>query len=305
MTAQGLTRERIEEVANGIRRRVLMEAVAHNEGYLCQACSSAETLATLYLQIMHLGPPVGPKIPPPFQGVPGPGRPVGAGAMYNGAHSPENDRFILSATHYSLALYALLIEAGRLNEHGLDHYSQDGSSVEQIGAEHSPGIEVTTGSLGQGLSQAVGMAIGRRRRGDQGRVWVFMSDGEFQEGETWEAFSMAAHYHLDNLGVYVDANGHQVDGPIITVQRIEPMAERVRSFGWRAYDVDGHDPDALIAPTLEPTQNRPMIVIARTDVCHGIPSLAGRRNLHFIRFRPGEAEAALADLGALQAGASS
>jgi len=129
---------------------------------------------------MHLGPSVGPLIPREFDGVPGPGWPAGSGAAYNGERGPDNDRFLLSCTHYSLGLYAALIEVGRLDEHALDHYDRDGSTVEQIGAEHSPGIEVTTGSLAQALSIGLGIALARQERGDRGRVWVYMSDGSFK-----------------------------------------------------------------------------------------------------------------------------
>ena len=183
----------VDRVAAAIRRRVLLHTIENNGGYLCQACGSAETLATLYLRVMHPGPSVGPLIPREFDGVPGPGRPAGSGGAYNGERGPDNDRFLLSCTHYSLGLYATLIEVGRLDVHALDHYDRDGSTVEQIGAEHSPGIEVTTGSLAQALSVGLGMAFARRLRGDRGRVWVYMSDGELQEGQTWEvAFSCRA-----------------------------------------------------------------------------------------------------------------
>ncbi len=287
----------VDRVAAAIRRRVLLHTIENNGGYLCQACGSAETLATLYLRVMHPGPSVGPLIPREFDGVPGPGRPAGSGGAYNGERGPDNDRFLLSCTHYSLGLYATLIEVGRLDVHALDHYDRDGSTVEQIGAEHSPGIEVTTGSLAQALSVGLGMAFARRLRGDRGRVWVYMSDGELQEGQTWESLSLAAHHGLDHLGVYLDANGGQCDGPIRTVQEIEPIAERVSSFGWKVHEVDGHDSDALAAPAFEPACGKPVFVVARTCSWQGIPSLESRANKHYVRFRPGEAELALKDLG--------
>jgi transketolase len=167
-----------------------------------------------------------------------------------------------------------------------------------IGAEHSPGMETTAGSLGQALSVGVGRALGRKRREADGRVWVLLSDGEFQEGQTWEALAVAAHYHLDNLGVYVDANGHQCDGPVERVLGIEPLADKARAFGWRAHDVDGHDIEALAVPAREPPDGRPLLVIARTRPWQGIPLLQARApKFHYVRFRPGEAEQALADLG--------
>jgi len=200
-------------IACSIRRRVLEHTVLNNGGYLSQACSSSEILATLYAHVMHLGPSVAPRIPAPFPGVPGPSNPHSfTGYGYNGPHSSQFDRFYLSAVHYALPLYATLIEVGRMDSEGLAQFNQDGSTVEMIGAEHSPGLEVTGGSLGQTISQAGGIALARKLKGETGRVWVFMSDGEFQSGQTWEAMQALAFHHLDQVGIYVDVNGQQCDG---------------------------------------------------------------------------------------------
>lgn len=285
-------------VAAGVRRRVLLHTVQRGEGYLCQACSSAEVLATLYVGVMRLGPSQGPPLPAEFPGVPGAAQPALWGGAYNGRDDPALDRFLLSPAHYALALYATLVETGRLAAGALERFNQDGSTVEMIGAEHSPGMETTAGSLAQALSVGVGRALGRQRRGAAGRVWVLVSDGEFQEGQTWEALAAAAHYRLDNLGVYLDANGHQCDGPVERVLGIEPLADKARAFGWRAHDVDGHDVEALAAPARQPPDGRPLLVIARTRPWQGIPSLRARApRFHYVRFQPGEAEEALADLG--------
>jgi transketolase len=290
--------EQARRAAAGVRRRALVHSVRRGEGYLCQACSAAEVLATLYIEVMRLGPSQGPPIPADFPGVPGAARQAIWGGGYNGPDNPALDRFLLSPAHYALALYATLQETGRLGTEALDRFNRDGSTVEMIGAEHSPGMETTAGSLGQTLSVGVGRALGRKRRDAGGRIWVLLSDGEFQEGQTWEALAVAAHYHLDNLGVYVDANGHQCDGPVERVLGIEPLADKARAFGWRAHDVDGHDIQALAAPTREPPDGRPLLVIARTRPWQGMPSLRDRTpRFHYIRFRPGEAEQALADLG--------
>lgn len=286
-------------VAGGVRRRVLVHTIGNNGGYLSQACCGAEILATLYTRVMRLGPSEGPPVPSGFPGVPGKATPRGvSGAAYNGGPDPGSDRFIISPAHYALVLYATLIEVGRMDPRGLAMFNQDGSNVEMIGAEHSPGMEATTGSLGQALSVGVGRAMARKRRGHQGRIWVMLSDGELQEGQTWEAFLAAAHYRLDNLGVYLDANGSQCDGPVEQVMGIEVIADKVRAFGWRVHEVDGHDVEALAAPAEEPPDGRPMLVIARTLPWQGIPSLRARApKLHYVRFRRGEAEQALADLG--------
>ncbi len=270
-----------------MRRRVLAHTLINNGGYLSQACSSAEILAALYTRIMRLGPTGGPLMPRPFGGAPGPDNPDSfTGAAYNGPQGPDLDRFIFSPVHYALVLYATLIEVGRLHPDALDQFNKDGSTVELIGAEHSPGHEVTAGSLGQAISQAGGIALARKLRGESGRVWVFMSDGEFQEGQVWEAFAALSHHRIDGIGVYVDANGQCCDGPIGTVASAEPLVERLRAFGAEVCEVDGHDVAALAAPADRPRAGKPLAVVARTDPCRGIELLGQRRpKLHFVRFK--------------------
>lgn len=145
--------EKVKNVANGIRKRVLEYTIKNNGGYLSQACSSAEILATLYIKLMNLGKVEKPIIPPSFPGVPSiNNKNYFRGTIYHGGTQKDYDRFILSPTHYSLALYVCVIEIGLLYEKGLEFFYKDSSSVEIIGAKHSPGMEVMTGSLGQGIS---------------------------------------------------------------------------------------------------------------------------------------------------------
>lgn len=279
--------EQTRRAAYGIRRRVLEHTVAHNGGYLSQACSAAEVLAVLYTRVLRLGPSQAPMVPAAFPGVPGSGnRRSFTGAAYNGPRAPELDRFFFSPAHYALPLYAALIEAGRMAPDALEQFNRDGGTLEMIGAEHSPGVEVTCGSLGQTISQAAGVAIARRRRGDTGRVWVFMSDGEFQSGQTWEAMQALAFYGLDNVGVYVDVNGQQCDGVMAEVMAIEPLAGRLEAFGARAARTDGHDIEALAAAALPQGDGRPLVILAYTDPCRGVELLQARRpKLHYVRFR--------------------
>lgn len=283
-------------VALGIRRRTLEHTIDHNGGYLSQACSAAETLAALYTHIMQLGPSAAPPVPLPFPGVPGRHNPHSfTGAAYNGLPAPDRDRFFLSAVHYALPLYAALIETGRMAPEGLAQFNQDGSTVEMIGAEHSPGVALTGGSLGQTLSQAGGVALARRLRGETGRCWVFMSDGEFQSGQTWEAVQALAFHGLDHVGVYVDVNGQQCDGAMETVMRIEPLKSRLEAFGARVFQVDGHDLDALAAPAALAPDGRPLVVLAYTNPCAGMPILESRRpKLHYVRFKSADERRAFA-----------
>ncbi len=282
----------VHAAAAGIRRRVLEHTLAGGGGYLSQACSAAELLATLYLRLMKLGPSAAPLVPPPFAGVPGSGGDAVTGAAYNGPRGPELDRFFMSPVHYALVLYATLIEVGRMDPAGLAAFNQDGSTVEMIGAEHSPGHEVTAGSLGQALSQAAGIALARRLKGDQGRCWVFMSDGEFQSGQTWEAFQALAFYRLDSVSVVVDVNGQQCDGEMQEVMAIEPLDARLEAFGARVRRIDGHDVEALAVAAEEKRDGRPLVVLADTDPCRGVACLEMRRpKLHYLRFS-GEEERA-------------
>jgi transketolase len=254
---------------------------------LSQACSAAEILASLYIKIMHLAKVQTPIIPPLFAGVPGPHNPCAVtGAMFNGPQGPEYDRFILSPSQYALVLYALLIETGRMAPEGLEQFNKDGYTVEVIGAEHSPGMEVMTGSLGQGLSQAAGIAMARKLRKEPGKVWVFMSDGEWQSGQNWEALQAISFHKLDNIGIFVDINGQQCDGPMGDVMGIEPFMDRLTSFGANVYRVNGHDLDALVQPTLAPAiPGKSLVVLADTNPWQGLEILRQRYpKLHYVRF---------------------
>jgi len=253
---------------------------------MSQACSAAEILATLYGGALRLGESVGAAVPLPFAGPPGADNPDAfTGAAYNGPRAPALDRVYFSPVHYALVLYSTLIEVGRMAPEGLEMFNRDGSTVELIGAEHSPGHEVTAGSLAQCLSQAAGAAWARRRSGETGRNVVFMSDGELQEGQTWETFAALAWHRLDNVIVYLDMNGQQCDGAMASVMNVDPAAARLAAFGARVVEVDGHDPAALAAAAALEPDGRPVVVLARTDPCRGLDLLRSRApKLHYLRF---------------------
>ncbi|CAK0750564.1 Transketolase [Gammaproteobacteria bacterium] len=275
-----------QTIADRIRLRVLEHTLRHRGGYMSQACSTAEMFAALYTRMMTLSPPDSPMVPPPFTGVAGARNPgYQSGGYYNGRQGPQYDRFVLSPAQYALVLYATLVEVGRMDSTGMAQFNQDGSTVEMIGAEHSPGMEVMTGSLGQGLSQGAGIAMARKRRGESGKVWLMMSDGEFQSGQNWEAVQAAGFHDLDNLWAIVDVNGQQCDGPIATVMALEPFAQRLTAFGARVISIDGHDLKALATAATAPTESQPTIILAYTDPCRGLPLLEKRKpKLHYLRF---------------------
>jgi transketolase len=282
--------DEVRRVALGIRQRVFEHTIKNQGGYLSQACSAADFLATLYIKTLNLGPSIAPPVPRPFAGPPGINNPNSfTGAYYHGAKHPEYDRFFISPAHYALVIYAALIETGRMAPAGLDLFNQDGSSVEMIGAEHSPGMEVTTGSLAQGLSMAAGVALARKLKQEPGRIWVFLSDGELQEGQTWEAFQVIHHYALDNLAVIVDVNGQQCDGAMDSVLRPGDFAAKLTAFGAQVVEVDGHDIDALQrAAAIKPSQ-RALVILAKTCPYQGMDYLRKRYpRLHYVRFRSTE-----------------
>lgn len=277
--------EEAKGVARGIRKRAIELTIAKNGCYLSQALSSAEILSVLYTKVLNIGGSTAPKVPGPFPGVPGPGK-HDLGADYNGPRTPENDRLLLSAAHYAVAVYAALVETGRLAPEALFSFNDDGSSVEMIGAEHSPGMELTTGSFGQALSQAAGIALARRLDKETGKNWVFMSDGEFEEGQTYEAIQAMCHYELDSVGVYVDVNGQQVDGPTKEVMNIEPLSDRLAGFGAHVEVVDGHDIEALYNASQVDHAGKPLFILCYTDSARGVPVLEKRKPyLHFVRFK--------------------
>jgi transketolase len=271
-------------MANGIRCRVLAHTLARNGGYLSQACSSAEIFATLYGKVLKLAPLEKPILPGRFQGTPKSGQPAVTGADYNGNGRWDCDNFILSPAQYALVLYAALIEAGRMDESGMEQYDRDGGTVEMIGAEHSPGMEVTTGSLGQGISQAAGIAFARKIAGEPGRVVLFMSDGECQSGEFWEAVQAASFHRLGNMLIYVDVNGYQCDGIMSNVMKLEPFHKRLKSFGARVYRIDGHDVEKLAKLGKQPDAEEPTFILCDTDPCRGMDILKYRYpKFHYVR----------------------
>ena len=279
-----------DEVALGIRRRVFEHSIRNNGGYMSQACSAAEQIAWLYNEELKLGQPTLPMIPKPFGGVPSASNPdYHTGAGYNGPAAPQFDRLFIAPAHYALVAYAALIETGRMAPEGLEMFNKDGSSVEMIGAEHSPGMEVHNGTLGIGLSTAAGLAWGRKRRGEPGRVWVFMSDGEVQEGQTWEAVQAAAYHGIDNLYAIMDVNAQQCDGAMNSVMEVGDIRAKLELFGARAIDIDGHDLDAMRQAVAEPHDGRPLIILAHTSPFRGMSFLERRfPRLHYVRFKSDE-----------------
>lgn len=285
--------EETQQVASSIRKQILGIALKSGGCYLGQACSSAEIVASLYTQIMNLGPSVGAWEPIPFPGVPGPDNmDYQRGASYNGAPAPDKDRFFVSCCHYASVIYCALAATGRISPNCMDKFNVDGWNMEMIGAEHSPGFENTAGSLGQTISIAAGTAHSRKIKGESGKVFCMLGDGELQEGQLWECMQAAGYYKLDNFIIFVDANGQQVEGAIEDQMTEEPIAQRFESFGARCVICDGHAIEALIAAANTPHEGKPLVVICKTRGTTGVPPLERRwPMLHFVTIGADEREA--------------
>ncbi len=193
----------------------------------------------------------------------------------------DRDRVILSKGHAAMALYAALAEAGIIGEEELETFKQDGS---RLGGHPSlnglPGIEFASGSLGQGLSQGVGVSMALKKMNrPESRVYVFLGDGECDEGSVWEAAASAAHFRLDNLTAVIDLNGLQYDGTTGEVLNMDPMEQKWQAFGWDTMAIDGHD----MREILEAYRRRgsaPLAVIARTVKGKGISFTEDNREFH-------------------------
>ncbi len=260
----------VAQRALGIRRNVVRMAAGKGEGYVGQGLQAADILACLFFSEMDWDP--------------------------HGT-DPAGDRFLLSTGHYSIALWGALAEAGAISAEQLDDYGADGSTLPMSTERGRPvGVELTSGSLAQGLSVASGIAVARRMKGHSGRVFNYMTDGEVQEGSTWEAAMFAGDRGLGSIVNLVDVNRTQADGPLVL--EVEPLAEKFRSFGWWAADVDGNDVEALLEVLEEARaeRERPKAIVCHTQIGFGVPFIAARDRAHFVRVDPHEWTAVAAEL---------
>lgn len=266
----------LEQRAYHIRRHALRMAEVQGQGYVAQALGVADVLAVCYFDALKYRPQ-----DPEWEG---------------------RDRFLLSIGHYAIALYAALIEAEILPEDEIKTYGSDDSRLPMSGmATYTPGMEITGGSLGQGLSIAVGMCLGLKRKKSQSFVYNLLSDGELNEGSTWEAAMSASSFKLDNLIALVDVNNMQADGPSKTILNFEPLEQKFEAFGWHVQRVDGNNVPALtkaFRSARATTEAKPRIIICDTKMGKGVDFLEARERSHFLRVEPEEWSRAMAELDA-------
>jgi len=265
--------EELETIARRIRLLIVQMIGVGKKGHLGGSCSIADIVTALYFSRMK--------------------------------HDPKNpawdgrDRFLLSKGHAALAQYAALAETGYFPMEELDRLKVLGSILQGHPEINStPGVEANTGSLGQGLSMACGMAAGLKRDGKPNRVYCIVGDGELAEGQIWEAALTGAFYKLDNLTVFLDKNGIQATGPVVERYDTNPLPEKWKAFGWFVREIDGHDMKEICAALDEANtvQRRPQMIIARTVKGKGVCFAENKAAFHHGEMNQGQYDQACGEL---------
>ena len=263
----------LKEIARQLRVEVLKMLTLAGSGHTGGSLSIIEILVTLYFFKLH-----------------------------HDSKNPtwsDRDRFVLSKGHGAPALYAILARLGYFSEAELKKLRKINEMLQGHPYNIStPGIEISTGSLGQGLSAANGMALAAKLDKAKWRVYVLMGDGETQEGQIWEAAMTAAHYHLDNLCGIIDANKLQIDGSVCEIMNVEPMKEKWEAFGWQVLEVDGHNLHSLSTAfdQCEKIKGKPCMIIAHTVKGKGVSFMEGKVGYHGVAPTEEELEKALLEL---------
>ncbi len=257
-----------------IRRETIRLIGVAKSGHYTSVYSAAEILATLYSGVMRIS---------------------------DDPEWAERDRLILSKGHVAVGVYPLLAERGYIPEEMLDQYTRLGSPLgDHPDMRRVPGIDFSSGSLGHGLSVGIGMAQAARLRGYAStRIWILLGDQELNEGQVWEAAQAASHFGLGNVCAIVDRNQMGLDGKTEEVMSVEPIRGRFEAFGWRVFDVDGHDPAALVSLLCnlqDPGEDQPVCVIARTVKGKGVEYMELSRTWHLGYLAPADAADALREL---------
>jgi len=266
---------KLKEISKNLRKEILTMLTTSGSGHPGGSLSAIDVICALYFSVMRHSP--------------------------DGAGGGPRDRFILSKGHAAPALYAALAECGYFDKMHLSTLRRAGSILSgHPYSPSTPGVEVCTGSLGQGLSMANGMAMALKLDGDLGRVYCMVGDGETQEGQIWEAAMTAAHYKLDNLTAILDNNGLQIDGSVQQVMGIEPVGDKWRAFGWEVIEIDGHDFGQILAALAkaQAVKGKPALIWAHTVKGKGVSFMENKVAYHGQAPTKDELARALAELGA-------
>jgi transketolase len=268
-----LSTAELKEMAKKLRRHVITMIAAAGSGHPGGSLSAADIITALYFKILRYKP-----------------------------ENPEwshRDRFILSKGHAAPILYAALAEAGYFSVAELATLRRLDSRLQgHTDRNLTPGVEMSAGSLGIGLSFSIGVALAARLDSKTYRTYVLLSDGECEEGQTWEAALAAAHFNLDNLTAVIDCNGMQLSGWTRDIMNLEPLISKWQAFGWHVIDIDGHDLDQILAafPEAEKTKGKPTVIIARTTKGKGVSFMENNITFHGKAPTREEAERALKEL---------
>ncbi len=250
-------KKELMRLAAHIRMDILTEVYSANSGHPGGSLSIADTLAYLYSEILRVDP--------------------------ENPDWPERDRFVLSKGHTAPALYAVLAECGFIPKEDLTGFRNINSYLQgHPDMKHTPGCDMTSGSLGLGISAAAGMALGAKVQGKDFRVYAMLGDGELVEGQVWEASMFSAHYKLYNLCAFVDWNGLQIDGRIVDVMNSTPIDKKFRAFGWYVQVINGHDFDQLekAVANAKKTKGRPSVIILKTIKGKGVSYMEDKASWH-------------------------
>jgi hypothetical protein len=249
--------EFLKEKARQIRIEIIKSITEANSGHPGGSLSAADIITLLFFEEMN----VDPKHP----------------------KKADRDRLVLSKGHCAPALYAVLAEKGYFPKEELKHLRQVNHMLQgHPDMKHTPGVDMTTGSLGQGFSAACGMALAAKIDKADWYTYAILGDGEIEEGQIWEAAMYAAHYHLDNLIAFVDNNGLQIDGQITQVMSSLPILEKFTAFGWHTIEVNGHDMNELHRAIMEAKEvkEKPTMIVMKTIKGKGIPAIEDKAEWH-------------------------
>lgn len=247
----------LEVIANNIRKHIVTETYSASSGHPGGSLSVCDIITYLYFEEMN----VNPKNP----------------------NDPERDRFVLSKGHCSPALYGALAERGFFPKEDLVNFRKTNSYLQGHPCmECVPGVDMSTGSLGQGVSVACGMALSGKADKKNYRVYTVLGDGEIEEGQVWEAAMFAAHYKLDNLCALVDNNGLQIDGAISDVMSPYPITDKFKAFGWNVIEIDGHNFDEIREAygKAKECKGKPTMIIAKTTKGKGVSFMENKASWH-------------------------
>lgn len=268
------TVEELQQQAKEIRKEILQMTHKAGSGHPGGSLSAADIVTALYFHVMNIDP-----------------------------ENPKweaRDRFVLSKGHAAPVLYAALAEQGYFPKEDLNHLRQIDQHLQgHPDMKGTPGVDMTTGSLGQGISAAVGMALAGKMDQASYRVYALLGDGEMQEGQVWEALMSAAHYKLDNLIACLDHNRIQLVGPTNEIMTISPAAEKIRAFGWHVIEIDGHDMQAILnaLKEAEGVTGKPIMIVANTVKGKGVSFMENTAAWHGNAPSATDLEKALAELG--------